>query len=351
MEWLDNENGISLQDLGIIYGPTEHINSDQNPLLVTDKSISIEIWLTPGSFGNDRFSSIFSLVDGQQRKIFSLSQAKSLLNISKYQKPGKKGSTHNWRWLKNTFFKGQRRFLTITSDNAGTIVYLNGRKAIKYRKYKLMPVRKLSPRWRMIIGCDPSGTKPWRGKIHGLALYNHALSPEQVSKHFEKWRNNSALSLIKEKEIINLYLMDEKNGQIIHNAVRNQFHLSIPGRFTILKKKFLELSRNSLKLDDSSLRDMRINILGFIPLGCLLMVNVFSFLSSRASTWRLIFLAILGGTLISLFIEILQAFLPTRNSSLTDLIFNAFGTGLGLILALIFIKINNPAHRNRQSEF
>ena len=106
----------------------------------------------------------------------------------------------------------------------------------------------LSPRWRMIIGCDPSGTKPWRGKIHGLALYNHALSPEQVSKHFEKWRNKSALSLIKEKEIINLYLMDEKNGQIIHNAVRNQFHLSIPGRFTILNKKFLELSRNSLKL-------------------------------------------------------------------------------------------------------
>ena len=342
VEWLNNENGISVQDLGIVYGPSKLKDFYQAPLFAEHQPMSIEIWLTPGSFGNDRFSSIFCLFDGQQREIFSLSQVRSLLNISKYQMPGKKGSTHNWRWLKNAFFKGQRQFLTITSDKAGTIVYLNGRKAIRYRNYELMPARKLAPNWRMIIGNDYSGTKPWTGEIYGLAIYNHALSPERVNEHFVKWRGKNALSLLKEIKLIAIYPMDEKNGQIIRNAVRNQFHLSIPARFKILKKNFLKLSVNSLKLNGSSLRDMNINIFGFIPLGCLLLVTIYSAKSSLTSSWRLIFLAILGGTVISLVVEILQAFLPTRNSSLTDLIFNALGTGLGVILASMFIKLKNP---------
>jgi hypothetical protein len=350
VKWLNNYNGISFQDLGVVYGPVEYKDSDQLSLMAKDKSVSIEIWLTPGSYGYDRFSYIFCLYDGQQQELFSLSQVKSLLNISKYQPRGKKGSTHNWRWLKNAFFKGQRRFLTISSDKDSTTVYWDGKKVKKYRNYSLMLSKRRASACRMVIGNNLAGTKPWSGEIYGLAIYNQALPPERVSEHFEKWRNESALSLLKEKHIVALYPMNEKKGQIIHNAASNHYHLSIPAEFKILKKNFLKLSRNALTLNGSSLRDMRINILGFIPFGYLLMVNAFSFMSSRASTWWLIFWAILGGTLISLFIEILQAFLPTRNSSLTDLIFNTLGTGLGLILALIFIKIKNPAHRSRQSE-
>jgi VanZ family protein len=350
VEWLNNENGISFQDLGIIYGPTENNDSDQNPLLAKDKSVSIEIWLTPGSYFHRSFSNIFSLYDDNQPEIFSFRQVRSSLNISKYQTLGKRGATHSWRWLGNFFFSGQRRLLTITSDKESTTVYFDGRKVKKFRNYSLMLGKKQASPSRIVIGNDPSGTQPWRGKIHGLAIYNHELYPERVFEHFEKWKNGSALPLSREKDIVVFYPMDEKNGQKIHNAASNHYHLSIPIRFKILKKNYLKLSRNALKLEGLSLRDMYINILGFIPLGYLLVVNISSFMSSRASTWRLIFWAILGGTLISLFIEILQAFLPTRNSSLTDLIFNALGTGLGLILALIFIKIKNPAHRSRQSE-
>jgi VanZ family protein len=120
--------------------------------------------------------------------------------------------------------------------------------------------------------------------------------------------------------------------------------------FKILKKSFLKLNGNAFNFNSASLRDMRINILGFIPLGCLLLVTIYSTNSSRTSSWRLIFLAILGGTVISLIVEILQAFLPTRTSSLTDLIFNTFGTALGVILAYLFTKIKNAAQRTRLSK-
>ena len=350
MEWLNNENGILFHDLGIVYGPAEYKNSDQISLSTKDKSITIEIWLTPGSDGYNRFSYIFGLYDDHYQEIFSLAQAKSLLNISKYKKPGKRGLTYNWRWLKNAFFKGQKRFLTITSDKTGTTVYLDGKRAHKFRNYSLMPTGELTPPGRVVIGIDPSGKKPWTGTIHGLAFYNQALPSKQIVEHFDKWKGNSALSLLNEKDIIALYPMDEKNGQIIHNAVLNNFHLSIPNRFKILKKKFLELSDNALRLNGSNLRDMRINILGFIPLGYLLLVTFYSTKSSWTSSWRLIFWAVLGGTVLSFVIETLQAYLPTRNSSLTDLIFNSFGTGIGTILAILFIMIKTRSQKTSFSE-
>lgn len=64
----------------------------------------------------------------------------------------------------------------------------------------------------------------------------------------------------------------------------------------------------------------------------------------------MIFLAVLGGTVLSLVIEILQAYLPTRNSSLSDLIYNSFGTGLGIILAAIFVRLKTRFQRTSFSE-
>jgi VanZ family protein len=40
----------------------------------------------------------------------------------------------------------------------------------------------------------------------------------------------------------------------------------------------------------------------------------------KTSAWRLIIPAILGGLIVSLIIETLQVYFPTRNSSLSDLI-------------------------------
>ena len=145
--------------------------------------------------------------------------------------------------------------------------------------------------------------------------------------------------------------MDEQKGNLIHNALNNRYNLLIPDRFKILKKNFLEFSGSALKRKDTSRWDMLINIIGFIPLGYFLFL-VFNLHSQylKMSAWRLIFPAILGGMIVSLIIETLQGYLPTRISSLSDLIFNTFGTGLGIILAMIFITLKTRPQKTSFSE-
>jgi VanZ family protein len=73
--------------------------------------------------------------------------------------------------------------------------------------------------------------------------------------------------------------------------------------------------------------DVAVNVLGFVPFGGLLVIYL---KNSRAwSNRKAIILAILLGFVVSLVIEVLQVFLPTRDSSLLDLINNTLGTGIG----------------------
>jgi len=60
----------------------------------------------------------------------------------------------------------------------------NGVDWLKKGNYSLMPAGQFEQTGRIVIGNDPSGVKPWTGEILGLAIYNQALSQEQVSEHF-----------------------------------------------------------------------------------------------------------------------------------------------------------------------
>jgi VanZ family protein len=332
---LKYKNGIYLRTNGIVFGPIEANSDKQATFFGKEKSISIEIWLKPGADSPSNASYIFCIFDDQQPEIFSLAQVKSSLRISI---PDINRSKFRWRWLKNSFVKGQQISITISSDKNETTVYFNGKSVDNFRNYSLVPERELSPSWKVIIGNNPLGQKPWNGEIYGLAIYDYSLTPKIAREHFEKWKNEGALSLLKEKGLVALYPMDERNGDLIHNVLSDRNHLMIPSRFKGLKKNFFMFSRDALRLNPKTILDMFTNVLGFIPFGYLFFRFAGSSIQLRKHTVRLALVTILAGGVLSLVIEFSQAFLPTRYSSITDFIFNVSGTGMGTLLAALFCQ-------------
>ncbi|MGB8473693.1 MAG: VanZ family protein, partial [Candidatus Acidiferrum sp.] len=77
------------------------------------------------------------------------------------------------------------------------------------------------------------------------------------------------------------------------------------------------------------LDDLAINVAGFIPLGFFFCL----YAKSNPAETRPELKIILVGAGISLLIEVLQSFLPTRSSGMTDLITNTSGTALGVYVS------------------
>jgi VanZ like family len=79
----------------------------------------------------------------------------------------------------------------------------------------------------------------------------------------------------------------------------------------------------SFKVVKSDLVDAAVNIVGFIPFG--LLVSAYLHRGVTFPSYQAILLTILVSGLTSLLIECLQAYLPTRTSSLPDVINNILG--------------------------
>jgi VanZ family protein len=89
------------------------------------------------------------------------------------------------------------------------------------------------------------------------------------------------------------------------------------------------------KLDRFVVKDIIINVFIYIPLGML----AFLALKQRGARWFSIFGSLMLGVTLSTSVEIMQLYIPTRDSSVFDIVTNATGTAVGITLGAIFRKI------------
>jgi glycopeptide antibiotics resistance protein len=115
--------------------------------------------------------------------------------------------------------------------------------------------------------------------------------------------------------------------------------LYIPERFQIVNHLFLEPPWSEIHTDDYYLKDGLINIAGFIPLGFVLI----AYFSLAKAVRRPLLSAVIVGCSISLSIEIIQAYLPTRFSGVTDIVTNTLGTAIGG--GLFFLMMRGWRHQ------
>ena len=108
-----------------------------------------------------------------------------------------------------------------------------------------------------------------------------------------------------------------------------------PFQFSELGERGLATLLESLRFQPTSRGDLVANLLLYIPFGLCLV------LAWPAHWRRLAALAatVVMGTLLSLAVELLQVYAPSRVSSLTDILINALGTLAGGLIAIVYLEL------------
>ena len=286
---------------------------------------SMEILLKPARASDA--GTILSFYNPQASSWIQLRQSIDDLAFTRSSGPTYDHKNQRSVFVDHVLQKGQWILVTVTSSGGALSVYVNGtiREAAKN-----IDLRGGDFAGTLILGNSPYGNSSWSGTVRGLALYDHALLSGEIARDYRAWQKNKDGIVPSDPTPFSLYRFDEGSGMIVHDHGKSGSNLEIPTNYFIMQPGFLVPFWREYHANWEYVQDLAINVFGLIPLG---------FCFSALFAWRigvkrcLLFATILGFC-VSLTIEILQAYMPTRVSGTTDLITNTSGTALGAWLYL-----------------
>jgi len=231
-------------------------------------------------------------------------------------------------------------FIQITSGESGTRVYINGK--LKGSSEKLLLAgNEFDKQIILITGNSIYSRNPWNGTWQGLALYNRKLDKEALQSHYKQWLAGGSFGFIQKEDSRLLYMFEENTGNVIYNKSNSGPNLIIPENIPVLVKRILSWPDLIGSNTESMKYDIFINLAGFIPLG--FVVCGWFLIIRKDRKLQSLFFCVLSGFLLSLFIEITQVWMPSRDSSLLDLILNTLGTLAGGKIYIITESIRRKA--------
>ena len=267
---------------------------------------TIELRLTPDRKNEGGTILAFETKAGEH---FCVNQSESFLEL---QWPAE-GYRHHYLWVPDTFQRGRPVVITLVSGENGTAVYVDGALKRRHNGFRFSASELAG---RLVVGSSFAGSS-WTGDLHEVALYNRAFTAQEVRDH----------AGARSGDILARYLFDEGAGRVVSDKGPRHLDLVIPPRFGVLSREFLHpFWRQDFLFNHGFWEDVLLNIFGFIPFGFV----VCAYLAETRRVAEAIRIAILFGFLVSLTIESVQVFLPTRSSDSRDLLTNVVGTIIGV---------------------
>jgi hypothetical protein len=291
-------------------------------------SLSIEMAIQADTVWKNALPVILAIYDGHSCDRFIICQWKSSLIIRSIQTDSCRYERSREIGIQDALLKGKTRFISITSGARGTSVYVDGKLQDWRKELSLLHPHEFFS-GHLVLGNSAVGKDSWTGMLYALSIYDQDLISEEVLQHYEAWRENGSISNEIGSLPIALYLFNERAGQIVrdHSGLGND--LVIPEHFTPLRHRMLVMPTEDFRADRRYAIDVAINILGFIPFGFFIVW----YLSEKGFAHvRIVIITMVLGIGTSLFIEIVQTYLPTRSSQLMDVLSNSGGTVLGIYL-------------------
>jgi hypothetical protein len=320
-KWVENENAIRFGRYASLLSISDFSTNKSND----DGLGSIEVWLTPTVLHSSKTILAFESAE-HPGDPFRLIQSDNDLVVQQHNVDEHGICRTAQLSLRDVFRPNERIFVAITLGRHQTNVYIRGVLALA------SPILGASTKnltGRLVVGNSPNSNNSWSGDMSGLAIYHRQLTAFQVAEHYRSWATVQKPHISQDEAPVAVYLFNEHNGTVIHNQLDAGTDLLLPARFALLHPPFLDPVWRRFRFGWPGWgfwSDVLVNIGGFVPIGFLLL----AYLSVLESVKRPAATTILLGFLLSLSIESLQWFLPTRDSDMTDLMNNTLGTIVGV---------------------
>lgn len=341
VSWLAETNGIRFGRAGIVVSDVL-ANSEATQ---SGSFCSLEILLRPVSI--DPVQTIFGFYTRNNPTQFQMGQhLDGLLLFRVFMDAEKKVKTEEFD-VAHFFDQGQLVLLTITSGPDGTAVYKNGRLAQTSSTFSLSQTDFSG---QIVMGTSAENYEPWQGEVRGLVTYSQKLTPAEVLRHYSNWISGHA-GIEELDGATALFAFAERGGREIHDAVASGPNLEIPKLFEVPYRAFLSSPMSDFEVTWRYVGHLFENVAGFVPLGFI----VCAYFMKMKGRRRAILYTIMTAGALSFAIEVLQAYIPQRESDITDIITNTIGASIGAVLAgaasnLLRSVISNEPSGNRSNK-
>lgn len=328
VEWLPGENGIRFYGRGLISGLENSVAMASRSQM--GHSLTVELWLKPDIKPQKNLPVFVTIYDQSSLNAITLAQWRSEL-IVRWQNLNTP-LVFNEFGVAHVLGAGEKRLLTFVFDASATAIFVDGRLKRKHAADLMFSLYPQSIGW--VLGNTPNGRSPWRGDVFAFAIYNRALSTDEVTGNFDAWMREGFPKVAAGGGLVRLFQFDERAGEIARSQIGRQDELRIRRLFAPLQQEILVTPWSDFQIKQSYFVDMVVNIVGFTPFGFFFAAW---FAKSRGlSSRKASLLAVLLSAVLSLAIELIQAWIPSRDSQLMDVLMNTSGAALG---SLVFVGL------------
>lgn len=318
VSWLLSGDGLSFGHYGVVMSSS----ALQTARFPGDEACSIEIWLQPRPIHKNE--TILTFYTPENPRQFSLSKWETGVILRKEVRSKRHEVSVHAAFVSNVFHDRKPVFLSITSDGQSSKVYLDG---VSVRPNRDFAFSAKDLTGQLVLGSSPVSSDGWQGQLLGFALYRRHLTPAQILSDYEAWTEGKGPEIEDGERSVAVYRFDEHQGAVVHNLVSQGPNLYIPQHFVLLDQPMLQSPWREFRWTRGYWLNVLVNIAGFVPLGFFFCAWLSQGLIAKAAM-----ITVLAGATTSLIIELLQAYLPTRSSGVTDLFTNTLGTYVGVVL-------------------
>ena len=313
IRWLPDGAGLRFDGYGQVYSSVPMF-SPRGPDGAAEATI--ELVFTPSKSYDDA-STVFAFVN-QNDVSFAIGQSLTDLFLEGSFEHGR-GKPVMKLWIDDACGRAQELFVTVTLDTRHVDAYLDGQLARSFP----VSTRIDDLSGKVLVGHSVKGRAEWSGSVARLAIFEGTLNAAEINQRYGQWTKTRHL----DREVNHrgaAYDFVTHAGDFVRNVGETGPDLMIPKTFRLSKPTVLEWPDH---LDRSVVVDAAVNIAGFVPFGLATCLCLRFWTGWSIS--RCVAMTILVGASVSLAIELLQVLLPTRDSSLADLVTNILGTALG----------------------